>query len=145
VLASSTADVANSAYLWIYILIGLVTLLGSGGAVGLYRAAKKQGVRDQQFDLVIKAVLPDENGKGGLTNRLSALDRQLDEIKHEQKPNGGNTQRLGDIAKRSEGKIDALSTKLDQHIGQSTEVHADIRRGQESLDRRIVALERRSA
>lgn len=136
-LAAAAVPSSGSTYNVVWILIGVLTLFGSGGAFGLYKAAKRQGVRDKQLEDVIKVVLPDDEGKGGLTNRLDAQDRKLDAIQREAKPNGGNTHRLGDIAMRTETKVDTLGSKLDQHIGQSNEIHNE-------LKRRLAAVERGS-
>lgn len=137
-LSLVAAPPGDGAITVIYILIGVVTVGGAGGLLGLYKWAKKQGVRDSQLDLVIGVVLGDGNGGKPLKDRLDMQDRKLDEIAREAKPNGGNTQRLGDIAKRTERKVDDLGTKLDQHIGQSEEVHSDLRR-------RLTAQERRTS
>ncbi len=114
----------------IWILVGIVTLFGSGGAYGLYRAAKKQGVRDDKIDRMLLKVLGDENngGAGGYDKRFDAQDRKLLDIEREAKPNGGNTMRLGDTALRTEKIVGQIKTQLDQHIGQSNEIHEELRR-----------------
>jgi tetrahydromethanopterin S-methyltransferase subunit G len=144
-IALAAASPGDGAVTIIYVLIGVVTLLGAGGLLGVYKWAKRQGVRDAQLDLVIGVVLGDGNGGKPLRERLDAQDRKLDQIQHEATPNGGNTSRLGDTTKRIERKVDAsdrkldeMNSKLDQHIGQSTEVH-------DGLRRRMTAIERRSA
>lgn len=137
-LALSAAPPGDGAYTVVWVLIGVVTLLGTGGALGVFKWAKKQGVRDSKIDLVIDVVLGDGNGGKPLKDRLDAQDRKLDDIQREARPNGGNSQRLGDIAKRTEKKVDDLGSKFDQHIGQSEEVHSELRR-------RVAATERRSS
>lgn len=131
------ADSATNVYTFLYILLGIVGLGGTAGVLGVYKWAKKQGVRDAQLDRVIDVVLNGSNGKT-LTDRLDAQDRQLEDIKREAKPNGGQSQRLGDIAKRTEQKVDGLSSKLDQHIGIDETVQSD-------LKKRVSDIERRSA
>ena len=73
-----------------------------------------------------------------IAKRFDAQDRKLDQIQREATPNGGNSTRLGDTVKRTEGKVDGIVTTLDRHIGQSDEVHSEMRR-------RIGALEKRSS
>jgi hypothetical protein len=155
-IALVAAPPGDGAVTIVYILIGIVTIGGGGGAIGIWRTsradrrraekvAREQGVRDERLDRVISAVLGDEqhDGAGGVLRRLDAQDRQsetqgriLADIQREQKPNGGNTQRLGDIAKRTERKVDEIKTQLDTHIGQSTEVHEELRRRMAAVERR---------
>jgi hypothetical protein len=124
--ALTAASPGDSAYTVIWVLVGIVTLGGSMGLLGVYKWAKRQGVRDSQVDRMIGVVLGDGNGGVPLKERMDAQDRKLDAIAREAKPNGGTTQRLGDIAKRTEEKVDQVMTKFDQHIGRSEEVHASL-------------------
>lgn len=116
-IALTAAPPGDQAYTVVYILIAVMGLVGGGGLFGFWKSAKRQGARDAQLDRVIDVVLPDKNGKGGLVSRLDDQDRQLADIAREAKPNGGNTRRLGDTVKRTEDKVDDLTTKMDQHIG----------------------------
>jgi hypothetical protein len=132
----------------VYILIGIVTIGGGGGVFGIWRTgradrrraedeARKQGIRDEKIDRVIDAVLGDEkNGKGGILRRLDAQDRTLADIQREARPNGGDTPRLGDVVLRTEGIATEIRTQLDQHVGESNEVHKELRRRMAAVERR---------
>lgn len=142
-LALTATPPGDGAITVIYVLIGVVTILGAGGLLGAYKWAKRQGVRGEQLERVIGVVLGDSNGGKPLKDRLDTQDRKLDQIQHEATPNGGNSKRLGDIAlrteqtgERTEGKVDELSTKLDQHIGKSEEVHDELRRRMAGVEKR---------
>lgn len=89
--AGASAQLANTTYLWIWVVIGIVTIAGS--AVAVYKWAKQQGVKDEAMD-----------------NRLELIEKQL-------KPNGLNTDQVGDVVKRTENAVGELGSKLDQHIG----------------------------
>lgn len=144
-LGSIPAVTANSsAYTLVYFLLGFMGLFGAGGLFGVYKWAKNQGNRDAQLDRVIAICLPDEDGRGGLVNRMDATDRLLQDIKDEAQPNGGTTQRLGDIAKRSESKIDDLMQSFNQHIGESREAHAAFDRRFRDVEGKVVIMERRN-
>lgn len=88
------AQVANTTYLWLYVAIGIPTLAGM--LIGGYRWVKAQGVRDAKIDQLLTQLAP----------------------------NGLNTNRPGDILKRTENKVDDLLAKhehlasqVDRHIG----------------------------
>ena len=153
-LSALVASTGSSVLTTIYILIGIVTIGGGGGALGIWRTsradraraqevARLQGVRDEKIDRVIEVVLGDElhNGDGGINRRFDAQAHQLAEIQREARPNGGQSKRLGDVAKRTEEtaarterKVDDLKTALDRHIGQSEEVHAELRRRMAAME-----------
>lgn len=106
-LAVHTAQVANTTYLLVYIVVGVATIVGLGFAGA--RWLRNSGAAEAR-----------------LNSRLDSLERLM-------KPNGLDTDELGDMVKRTEHKVDAIATKLDQHIGSSDQVHRDlwraIRRG----------------
>ncbi len=137
-VASSGSD---QVYTVVYVLVGVLGVLGVGGLASWLKWAKRQGVRDAQLDQVIAVVLPDAKGKGGLNNRFDAQDRKLEDIARQATPNGGKTQRLGDVATRTEGKVDNLATKLDQHIGQEKEIHSQYEDRFQRDEQRIRKLE----
>jgi hypothetical protein len=115
VLAVQTAQVANTTYLWVYVVIGVVTLAGI--VVASARWLKKQGVTEAAVKALIDA---------NLLTRLSDQDRTLAELKKSLSPNGLVGNEVWNIAKRTENKVDLLSTKLDQHIGSSDQTHRDL-------------------
>lgn len=124
-MASETsAQVANNAYLWVYVIIGIVTLLGTGGMVGLVRWLKRQGIRDAQIDRVVLAVLGDDTpDHKSLQQRLDAQDRAIDKAIEATQSNGLNTNQVGDIAKRTENIVTDLRDEFKKHLGSSDEVH----------------------
>ena len=122
---------ASTAYMWIFILVGIITLLGAGGLLGIYKWAKNQGARDANIDKLVSAlpqilqvvdvVLGDGKSVKSLNQRLDAQDKKLADIEREQKPHV-------DVALRTERKVDDLVSKVDVHIGQSEAIHDEIRR-----------------
>ena len=130
-----TTPSGDSAYNFVWVLIGIVTLFGAGGLLGVYKWAKKQGVRDSQLDLVIGVVLGDATSRP-LKDRLDAQDRTLADIQREAKPNGGSSQRLGDTVKRIETNTGEIKSDVAELKGSTKEALEELRR-------RVAAVERR--
>lgn len=61
-------------------------------------------------------------------------DQKIDELLAEVKPNGGNTQSLGDIAKRTEQKVDHLRDDFQKHVGHSDAVEIEVFRRLRDLE-----------
>jgi predicted negative regulator of RcsB-dependent stress response len=108
VASNAAASVANSSYLVIYAVIGVVTLVGFGFAA--FKAIRKQGADAERLE-----------------NRLQSIERNL-------KPNGLDTEQVGDVVKRTENAVgdltstvEELSAKLERHLGASDEAHANLR------------------
>lgn len=106
--ADQSAQVANTSYLWIYALIGLITL--AGFVFAAVKALRKQGADAERLE-----------------NRLQSIERNL-------KPNGLDTEQVGDVVKRTENAVgdltstvEELSAKLERHLGASDEAHANLR------------------
>lgn len=113
VLGDAT-QVANSAFLWIGALVGLITLVGV--VITVSKFFKQQGASAERLE-----------------NRLQSIEKQL-------KPNGLDTEQVGDVVKRTENAVNNLSsdvselsekldqhgTKLDQHIGAEAEARQQI-------------------
>ncbi len=108
----ASASIANTSYLALWGVLGFLYLLGM--AFAAVRYWRKQGARDAKIDEVLDSTT-------GAMVRLAAIEKNL-------KPNGLNTQGVGDVVARTEIAVGELSTKLDQHIGASDEVHASLRR-----------------
>lgn len=129
-------DSANTAYLWIFVIVGIFTLLGTGGLIGLVKWTKGQGARDARIDATTSAVLGDDDHKG-LVTQFGEFSAQLAAIENQLTPNGGRSlTHIGDVARRTEMKVDKLGSKLDEHIGQSTEIHREFRRRVDALERK---------
>lgn len=96
-LASHVEQAANTAYLWVWVGIGVITLIGFG--ITAFRWVRKSGADAAKLEA-----------------RLASIETAI-------RPNGKDTQQLGDIAARTEEKLDALDSKLDRHIGSQEEVN----------------------
>lgn len=120
------ADVANASYLWVYIVLGIVGLVGTGGLVGLVRWVKAQAVRDSKIDALLD---PDK----GVMALLGTQGKQLGDLQRSMRPNGLDTDQLGDIAKRTEREVGKLRDEFSKHVGASDEVHRALR---EDIDRK---------
>jgi hypothetical protein len=102
ILASTASDqVANSTYLWIGALVGAITV--ACFVLAAVKALRKQGADAERLE-----------------NRLQSIEKNL-------KPNGKDTQGVGDIVARTEDAIGELAAKLERHLGASDEAHANLR------------------
>lgn len=112
ILASQSLEVANTSYLWLYVLIGVITIAGFVIAAG--RWLRRQGARDA----ALNALIDPETG----------VMVQLAEITKNLQPNGKNTQGVGDIVARTEDAIRKIDRTLERHIGSCNQAHDDLRR-----------------
>lgn len=86
--------------LWIWWIVGFVTLIGAG--LSAVRWLRGQGADAARLEA-----------------RLAAIEKAL-------RPNGLNTNEIGDVVARTEAKLDALDSKLDRHIGAQEEVNRQV-------------------
>ena len=121
----AASNTPTTVYTVLYILLGVGALVGTGGLFGLWRYAKKQGVRDDRIDITIAAVL--DPATGSLT-RITALaeqsaghSRALKRIEEKITSNGGDTHHIGDVAIRVERAITDIAATLNTHIGEHNE------------------------
>ena len=119
VLSASLTDI----YYIIGIFIGVMLIVGAGGLFGLIQWIKKSGARDAKIDELL-------DSKTGVMARLDEQDKTLSELQHSVKPNGLDTNQVGDIAKRTENAVREIAKKQEtmnerflKHLGQSDEVH----------------------
>lgn len=106
--ATTLPEAVNTTYLLVYVVIGAATLIGF--AVAAARWLRRQGAAEARLNV-----------------RLDTLERAL-------KPNGLDTDQIGDMVKRTENKVDAITSKLDQHIGASDQVHRELWRAVRSKE-----------
>lgn len=137
-LATAQPAGLNTLYIWVAILGGLALLLGTGGLVGLIKYTKQQGLRDSRLDESADVVLGNrEKGTKPLDVRFddltSMVTRRFDELSKLVLPNGGKS--IHDTAYRAEKKADSANTRLDEHIGRSDEVHNELRRRVNQIER----------
>jgi hypothetical protein len=132
-LFADTAHAAATAYNLIYIALGVLGIGGGAGLYGLIRWFKRQTIRDSKLDELI-------DPEGGVMARLDKHGRQLEDLQRSMRPNGLNTNQLGDIAKRTEETVIQLRetvTKLNdgfrRHQGESDQIHRNLR---EAIDRK---------
>jgi hypothetical protein len=111
-LAHGTSQDSTATYNIVWVLIGVATLVGFG--IGAVRWIRNQGKADAERT----------SAEAEVRRRLDVQDSALARLETAIKPNGLDSQELGDIAKRTENKVDALVlkldatvTKLDKHIG----------------------------
>jgi hypothetical protein len=109
-IASSGVDVANTTYLWIYVALGVIGLVGAG--VALRKYFFKQAVREVAIDALIH---PDT----GVMARLEKIEKTLS-------PNGLDTDNVGDIAKRTEVAVRKVQRGLTQHIAAEANARSEI-------------------
>lgn len=127
----AAADVANAAYLWVYVAVGLVALLGGGGLYGLVKWLKRQAVRDAKLDELIDAKL---------MRRLDDQDQVLRNLENASRSNGLDSNTVGDIAGRVEVAVGEVKTSLDRHIGASDQIHSEMWRAiNRKQDKHLVA------
>lgn len=107
VAAGSPPVGASSLSLWLWVAVAVGTLIGF--AYGAYRYARQSGAAAERLE-----------------GRLSAIERAM-------KPNGLDTDQIGDMMKRTEAMVEKLSGKLDQHIGAEAESRKEIWR---AIDRK---------
>ena len=112
IIFATQASVANASYLWVYVLIGVVTLVGFAVASG--RWLRRQGVRDAALNALID---PD-----------TGVMVQLAEIRKNLQPNGKNTQGVGDIVARTEEAVAKVDRTVNRHIGSCIQAHEDLQR-----------------
>lgn len=114
-------------YYWVGIIVGVVAIITGIWAAQrrIMRSIKKNAISDAALKSIIDA---------NVLVRMSDQDKILSDIKRATRPNGLNTDEVGDIVKRVEIaiaslslKIDANATILNQHIGQSDEAIRQIR------------------
>jgi hypothetical protein len=98
----------------LYILLGAAALIGTGGLFGLWRYAKKQGVRDERMDQTADVVLGTPQTPG-LNKRTDKLARETEEhgrtlkrIEAAIAANGG----VGDIARNVENAVADIAARL---------------------------------
>lgn len=138
VLATS---VANSFYLWGAVAVAVIAIATAlrQGALWL----KRDGVRDSKVDALIKANVPE---------RLKGIEDKLGQLVESTKANGGDSDQVGDIAKRIETAQTGMQSSLDQHIGQcvaeqkqNKDEHRDFKGTLKSHGRQIRDLANRGA
>jgi hypothetical protein len=119
--AHPSDQVANATYLWLWVLVGALTLIGSG--IGAVRWLRNQGRADGERAAEAAEVKRILSEQGAMLKRLMAAV----------KPNGLDTDFLGDMAKRTEIKMDQLivdvkeqGSKLDSHLGDSGRAEREI-------------------
>ena len=122
IASTAAATDGGSAYTLVYFLLGIMGIFGTGGLVAVYGWAKKQGIRDSQQDQVVAVVLPGKDGRGGVVNGLADI---------------------GQTAHRTELAVGDIGHKLDEHIGQSREIHTTLDRRLAEQDTVHAAFERR--
>ena len=104
---SASASASDGIYLVFFVIgsvIAIITALWGGVKLIRKQAAEeaRQASKDEQ------------------------RDAQLAELKKLIKPNGLNTEGIGDIAKRTEIAVRELASKLDQHMGAEKRDREDI-------------------
>lgn len=102
VLGDASAQVANTSYLWIWVIIGVFTVIGFG--FGAFKWIRQTGIDAAKLE-----------------NRLASIEKQL-------KPNGLDTEQVGDVVKRTENAVNELTAKLNQHIGAEAEAREQMQR-----------------
>lgn len=122
VFATTQEAVANSVYLWVYVLIGVIALFGTGGFAALVVWFKRQGVRDAQLDEAVRVVLGDPKADIGSPEWLG-LKGVVANIDRATRRNGLTTNDVGDVAGRIELKLDRHAQTLSEHMGESREQH----------------------
>jgi hypothetical protein len=110
----------NKDYLWVYIVVGIVGLVGVGGIVGFVRWLKTQAVRDSKIDELIDPAK-------GVMAQMREHGKQLADLQRSMRPNGLDTDQLGDIAKRTEREVVRLRADFSKHLGSSEEIHRELR------------------
>ena len=132
VMVAAAAAAGPSVLEIAYVVIGISTIIGA--VVGVYRWAKSKGVKEDEVKRMADVVLPFDHTRGTLSERLDAQDKELAAIRKELKPNGGNTDALGDMVLRMETKLNDMNLKLVSHIAVVQSANIDI-------NRRLVRLE----
>lgn len=97
----ASAQALNTTYLWAGIIVSVVAL--GTGLLTLAKGVRTWAANEAKQRANIEMV-PE------LVKRMTAIEKAI-------KPNGKDTQQIGDIAARVEEKIDKLDSKLDRHIG----------------------------
>ena len=111
-LAVTAANTGGPAYYWIYVVLGVIGIVGAG--VATLRWLNARAVRE------------------------SKLDRLLLEVK----PNGGQTLSLGDTVARTESKVDALIVTVATQKGHTDAVEREVYRRINNLETRGQVRER---
>lgn len=141
----NVGNALNNTLSIILILGGFLTIVGV--LVGVYRAVRNSGIKDRQLDdLLASQPTPQERaaqavrnakldefmlkvgGDGtpanpGIEVRFQGLDTRMLKIENAMAPNGLNTMKLGDMARRTELAVNQLSKKFDEHKEMSDQTH----------------------
>jgi hypothetical protein len=112
ILIAVRTSAINTTSLWLYLVLGLITV-GTllWGGIKLIRQQGAEEVRKKDRDDKLNETVV------ALHTNLTNLESNVQAIEKNLKPNGLNTERLGDIAKRTENAVSSLTSKMDQHIG----------------------------
>jgi hypothetical protein len=125
--ATTQQDIANSAYLWVGVVVGLLMLLGGGGGVyALVKWLKRQGVRDGRLDEMID---PEEGWRpqlAAIKSQLGEQDVVLAAAKRSMQSNGLDTMQVGDIARRTELAVRELQSSFDVYRGANETEHKSL-------------------
>jgi hypothetical protein len=122
VILADTQASLNTSYLWVYIVLGAISIVGGGGGlVAFIKWLKNQTLRDGKIDDML-------DPKTGAMALLAQHGMVLADLQRSMRPNGLNTDQLGDIAKRTEHAVDRLEENFNQHKGESDAVHKQLRK-----------------
>lgn len=142
-IASATEEVANTSYLVVYVLLGIMGLCGVSGLGGLFLYVKKKGKAEAEAvekakrdDETAKVVQGDPNAPIGspewrglkgvvpdLVRQMQDMNGVLRDVQRNITRNGLNTSGVGDTVARTERDVGKLRESVDQHIGESREQH----------------------
>lgn len=132
VLAATTQqDIANSAYLWVGVIVGLVLLLGGGGGLfALVKWLKRQGVQESQQSVMREQWFDPDDGFTAsmrkINTRLDGQDTVLAAAKQSMQSNGLDTNQVGDIARRTELAVKDLQSSFDVYRGSNESEHRSL-------------------
>lgn len=110
----------NSANFWIGFLVTV------GFAIGMVWGAVK-GYHELVAHRIQRKLAEEHNANqlDELRGHYKTLDKEIKEIRRDLTPNGKNTQRLGDIAARSEEKIDNLMAFMERYAEKVDQLEQD--------------------
>lgn len=124
----------NNAFLWVSIVVGVVSLSQAVRSVVKY--LKQDGIRQAAVDKLLATDVPEH---------LSEMSRTLADLQRASRSNGGQTNQVGDIAKRIETAVSDIGSKLDQHIGSNEADHKAFRRKLDTQGRKITELQQKGS
>ena len=126
-ILANVTDAPTGVPSWIYIVLTVLGIIGVGGLAAFYRGVKSQAVRDSKLDELIDpkdGVMARFEVQSAQVGRVAA---QVADLQRSMRPNGLDTDQLGDIAKRTEKKVIELADSFNRHLGASEEIHRTLR------------------